>query len=269
MFRDITLGQYYPSDSAVHRLDPRTKLGMTLLYIVMLFVVDNLLGYVLCAVWILGWIALSKISLGYMLRGLRVVVFLMALSVVFNLFLTKGEVIWSWRSLSITREGVRQAVKMAARITMLILGSSLLTFTTRPMELTAGLEQGLGFLKKVGVPVHEIAMMMSIALRFLPILTEETDRIRKAQMARGADFDSGSLMQRAKAMVPLLVPLILSAFRRAGDLTTAMEARCYHGGEGRTRMKPLHYRKADAWAWIATAVFTAAAILIRCLENAA
>ncbi|MGN0299574.1 MAG: energy-coupling factor transporter transmembrane component T family protein [Lachnospiraceae bacterium] len=250
MIRDITIGQYYAVDSMVHRMDPRTKLAGTMLYIVSLFVAKGIVGYVLAGIFLALAIHTSKIPFGYLVRGLKAIMILLLISVSFNLFLTSGDVIFSipifvWH-LTLTWQGLERAVFMAIRLVMLIMGSSMMTLTTTPNQLTDGLEKSLGFLKRVKVPVHEISMMMSIALRFIPILIEETDKIMKAQMARGADFESGNLIQKAKSMVPLLVPLFISAFRRATDLAMAMEARCYHGGGGRTKMKPLKYTKVDA-----------------------
>ena len=245
MFKDMTLGQYYPAESPIHRLDPRTKLLTTLLYLISLFVAESPLSYLAAFLYLAALITLSKVSLRYMLRGLKGILFLLLFSIVLNVFMTPGQELVSFLGLTVTVEGLIRAAKLAVRLIMLLLGSSLLTFTTTPTGLTDGLEQGLGFLKVLKIPVHEIAMMMSIALRFLPVLTEELDKIERAQMARGADFESGNILRRAKALVPVLVPLIVSAFRRASELATAMEARCYHGGEGRTRMKPLRYRTAD------------------------
>lgn len=245
MFKNLTLGQYYPVDSLIHRLDPRAKLLSTLLYLISLFVTGHYLGYLAAVLYIGCLIALSRISLGYMFRGIRGIMFLMLFSVLLNLFMTQGEVVASFWFFRITREGIVHAGKMALRLVLLLLGSSLLTYTTTPTGLTDGLEQGLGFLKWVRIPVHEIAMIMTIALRFIPVLTEELDKIERAQMARGADFESGNLVRRIKSLIPVLVPLLISAFRRAGELATAMEARCYHGGEGRSRMKPLKFRRAD------------------------
>lgn len=262
MIKDMTLGQYYPVDSPIHRLDPRTKLLGTLIYLIALFLADGVCAYLLAALWLLGLIRLSKVPLRYMLRGLKAILLLLALSLCFNIFFTPGETLWSFWILSVTREGLRQALKMGCRLLLLVLGSSLMTFTTTPTALTDGLEQGLHFLNKIKIPVHEMAMMMSIALRFLPILAEETDRIMKAQMARGADFESGNLISRAKSLVPVLVPLFVSAFRRAGDMALAMEARCYHGGEGRTRMKPLHYETRDYIALGLLALFLLLMILL-------
>ncbi len=208
-------------------------------------------------------ILLSKVPIGYMVKGLKAIVVILLITVIFNLFLTPGETIWSFWKLRITEEGLRNAAFMTVRLIYLILGSSILTLTTTPNQLTDGLEKSLRPLNKIRVPVHEIAMMMSIALRFIPILIEETDKIMKAQLARGADFESGNLVKKAKAMVPLLVPLFISAFRRANDLALAMEARCYHGGEGRTKMKPLKYKGVDGVAYLLIAAYFAAVILLR------
>ena len=249
MLREVTLGQYYPVDSVIHRLDPRVKLLGTVLFLISLFIVKSWIMYGVAAVALAILIKISNVPFRFMTRGLKSIVILLLISVSFNLFLTPGEVLVQFWILKITREGLHIALMMGARLILLVLGSSLMTLTTTPNQLTDGLEKGLGVLKKVGVPVHEIAMMMSIALRFIPILIEETDKIMKAQQARGADFESGNLLQRAKAMVPILVPLFISAFRRANDLAMAMEARCYHGGEGRTKMKPLCYAARDRIAY--------------------
>ncbi len=249
MLREVTLGQYYPVDSVIHRLDPRVKLLGTVLFLISLFIVKSWIMYGVAAVALAILIRISNVPFRFMTRGLKSIVILLLISVSFNLFLTPGEVLVQFWILKITREGLHIALMMGARLILLVLGSSLMTLTTTPNQLTDGLEKGLGALKKVGVPVHEIAMMMSIALRFIPILIEETDKIMKAQQARGADFESGNLLQRAKAMVPILVPLFISAFRRANDLAMAMEARCYHGGEGRTKMKPLRYAARDRIAY--------------------
>ena len=249
MLREVTLGQYYPVDSVIHRLDPRVKLLGTVLFLISLFIVKSWIMYGVAAVALAILIKICNVPFRFMTRGLKSIVILLLISVSFNLFLTPGEVLVQFWILKITREGLHIALMMGARLILLVLGSSLMTLTTTPNQLTDGLEKGLGALKKVGVPVHEIAMMMSIALRFIPILIEETDKIMKAQQARGADFESGNLLQRAKAMVPILVPLFISAFRRANDLAMAMEARCYHGGEGRTKMKPLRYAARDRIAY--------------------
>lgn len=249
MLKDITLGQYYQTDSVIHRLDPRVKLVATLAFIISLFIVNSFWGYLIAAVFLVVMIRLSHVPFKFMVRGMKAIVFLLVVAGVFNLFLTPGEVVVSFWKLKITKEGIKLALLMAARLCFLIIGSSIMTLTTTPNQLTDALEKLLGPLKKIHVPVHEIAMMMSIALRFIPILLEETDKIMKAQIARGADFESGSLITKAKNLVPLLVPLFISAFRRANDLAMAMEARCYRGGEGRTKMKPLHYEKRDYLAY--------------------
>lgn len=257
MIRDITIGQYYPADSILHRLDPRVKFIGTFLFLVSLFVADSFWGYLLATCFLAGIIALSKVPVKFMLKGLKPLFILLLITVLFNLFLIPGTVIWQAGFLKITREGITQAVKIGIRLIYLVMGSSVMTLTTTPNQLTDGLERILKPLNRIHVPVHDISMMMSIALRFIPILVEETDKIMKAQMARGADFESGNLMQRAKAMVPLLVPLFVSAFRRATDLAMAMEARCYRGGEGRTKMKPLHYETGDRAAYTLLAVYLA------------
>ncbi|MBQ2106008.1 MAG: energy-coupling factor transporter transmembrane protein EcfT [Lachnospiraceae bacterium] len=260
MLRDITLGQYYPIDSVLHRMDPRTKLFGTMAYIVSLFIADSLPVYAAAALFLVIAIRMSKVPVKFMVRGLKSIVILLLISVSFNLFLTPGTPIFKIGFLQMTWEGVEFAALMAVRLIFLVLGSTILTLTTTPNQLTDGLEKSLGFLGKVGVPVHEVSMMMSIALRFIPILIEETDKIMKAQMARGADFETGNLIQKAKAMVPLLVPLFISAFRRATDLAMAMEARCYRGGDGRTKMKPLRYENRDRVAYAVCFVYLAAVI---------
>lgn len=263
MIREITLGQYYPVDSVLHRMDPRTKLFGTMIFIVSLFLADSLKAYGVATIFLVLVIRLSKVPVSFMVRGLRAILFLLLLSVSFNLFLTPGTEIFRIGFLKLTWEGLRLAGFMALRLIYLVIGSSVMTLTTTPNELTDGLEKSMGFLNRVGVPVHEISMMMSIALRFIPILVEETGKIMKAQMARGADFESGNLIQKAKSMVPLLVPLFISAFRRATDLAMAMEARCYHGGEGRTKMKPLHYERRDHMGYLVYLVYLAIMIFLR------
>ncbi len=263
MIRDITIGQYYAAESLIHKLDPRVKLAGTMIFIISLFIADGILGYLFAAAALALVIKLSKIPFHYMTRGLKGILFVMLLSVSFNMFLTDGTPIVNLPYIrALTWEGLERAVYMAVRLVMLVLGSSLMTLTTTPNALTDGLEKALGVFKKVHVPVHEIAMMMSIALRFIPILIEETDKIMKAQIARGADFESGGFIKRAKAMVPLLVPLFISAFRRASDLAMAMEARCYHGGANRTKMKPLHYKKTDKKAYLCLLAYFAVMCLI-------
>ena len=263
MLRDITIGQYYPADSVIHKLDPRTKLMATLVYILSLFVFRNVAGFAAVTLALAVIILLSKVPFGFMVKGLRAIVIILVITAVFNLFLTPGEVLVTFWKLKITKEGLKNAAFMTIRLIYLILGSSILTLTTTPNQLTDGMEKALRPFNKIHVPVHEIAMMMSIALRFIPILIEETDKIMKAQLARGADFESGNLIKKAKAMVPLLVPLFVSAFRRANDLALAMEARCYHGGEGRTKMKPLKYRGMDGAAYLLIFGYFAAVILLR------
>ncbi|HCT92351.1 MAG TPA: transporter [Lachnospiraceae bacterium] len=263
MLRDITLGQYYQAESVIHRLDPRVKLVGTILYIISLFLFDHFTGYVAAAVFLIIVIRLSGVPFRYMVKGMKAIVFLLLLTMVFNLFLTPGETLVQFWKLTITKEGLRIAIFMAIRLTFLIIGSSLMTLTTTPNNLTDGMEKLMNPLKKVKVPVHEIAMMMSIALRFIPILMEETDKIMKAQIARGADFESGNIVKKAKALVPLLVPLFVSAFRRANDLAMAMEARCYQGGEGRTKMKPLQYKKRDFLAYAYLGCYVGIVLLIR------
>jgi energy-coupling factor transport system permease protein len=263
MFDSITLGQYYQTDSALHRLDPRVKLVGTFAYLIALFVVDSWVGYLLAALFLAAMIRLSNVPFRYIVRGMKTILFLLLITVCFNLFLTPGEVIWQFGFLKMSREGLSFAIKMALRLSLLILGSLIMTLTTTPTQLTDALESLMRPLKKIHVPVHEISMMMSIALRFIPILMEETDKIMKAQIARGADFESRNLVKKIKSLVPLLVPLFISAFRRANDLAMAMEARCYRGGEGRTKMKPLVYQGRDRVAYGVLLLYFAACIATR------
>ncbi|WP_440322489.1 energy-coupling factor transporter transmembrane component T family protein [Laedolimicola sp.] len=264
MIRDITLGQYYPADSILHKLDPRVKLVTTIVFLIALFVADDWVGYLVATVFLVAVIKLSKVPFHFMVKGLKAIFFILLITLIFNLFLTPGDVVLVqiWK-LKITDKGLHTAIFMAVRLIYLILGTSVMTLTTTPNDLTDGLEKLLSPLKKLRVPVHEVSMMMSIALRFIPILLEETDKIMKAQIARGADFEHGNLVQKAKNLVPLLVPLFISAFRRANDLAMAMEARCYRGGEGRTKMKPLVYAKRDYYAYGVVALFMAAIIAVR------
>ena len=262
MLRDITLGQYYQADSVIHRLDPRVKLGATILFIISLFTFHGVGGYVTAALFLALVIRLSGVPFRFMIKGMKSIVFLLSITVIFNLFLTPGEPVFSLWKLTVTREGVKLAVLLSVRLGLLIIGSSVMTLTTTPNQLTDGLEKMLKPLNKVKVPVHEIAMMMSIALRFIPILMEETDKIMKAQLARCADFESGNLVKKAKSLVPLLVPLFISAFRRANDLAMAMEARCYRGGEHRTKMKPLHYERRDYIAYLVVLCYLAAGVFL-------
>ena len=261
MLRDITLGQYYRTESVIHALDPRVKIVGTFTFIISLFLVKNFIGYAIAALFLCLCIKLSNVPPRFIFRGMKAIFFLLILTMVFNLFLTPGEVLVTFWKFKITKEGIKTAVMMAVRLIFLITGSSLMTLTTTPNNLTDGLEKLLNPLKKVRVPVHEIAMMMSIALRFIPILMEETDKIMKAQMARGADFESGSIINRAKSLIPLLVPLFISAFRRANDLAMAMEARCYRGGEGRTKMKPLIYKRRDFLGYLVLIAYCTLAII--------
>ena len=263
MLREITIGQYYPADSVLHRLDPRTKFLGTILYMVSVFVFHTAAGYIIAGGFLVLMIVLSTVPVRFIFRGLRAILFLLVITVLFDIFLTPGEVVWEWGFLKATKEGIVLAAKMAVRLTLLVSGSSIMTLTTTPNQLTNGMESLMSPLQRIRVPVHEIAMMMSIALRFIPILMEETDKIMKAQTARGADFEEGGLIRKVKNMVPLLVPLFISAFRRANDLAMAMEARCYHGGAGRTRMKPLCYSRADYTAYVVLAAYMACAVWFR------
>lgn len=263
MIRDITIGQYYPANSKLHRLDPRVKIMCTLFYLISLFLFKNVWGYAAATLFLIVVIKISKVPFKHIVKGLKPVIMLLMITVIFNLFLTgEGEVLVKFWIFKITDQGLKTAIFMAVRLIYLIIGSSLMTFTTTPNALTDGIERLLWPFNKIKVPVHEIAMMMSIALRFIPILLEETDKIMKAQIARGADLESGNIIQKAKSMIPILVPLFVSAFRRANDLAMAMEARCYRGGEGRTKMKPLVYKKADYAAYAVTLVYVIAAIVV-------
>lgn len=262
MIREITLGQYYQTDSVLHRLDPRVKLLGTILFFISLFCFHNPVGYACAYAFLAIVIALSHVPFSYMVKGMRTIIVLMLFTAAMNLFLTQGDALVSFWKLSITKEGIVLAITLVIRLTMIIIGSSIMTLTTTPNNLTDGLEKGLGFLKVIRVPVHEIAMMMSIALRFIPILLEETDKIMKAQLARGADLESGNIFKRAKAMVPILVPLFVSAFRRANDLAMAMEARCYRGGDMRTKMKPLKYDRNDAIAYILMFIYLGVSVTL-------
>ena len=253
MIKDITIGQYIPGDTIIHNLDPRIKIIITFVFITLLFFVGNYFSYLYIIAFMGLAIVLSKISPKFIIKGLKPLIVIIALTVILNVFMTQGEVIYRIWRLSITREGLYQAGFMGLRLIFLITGASLLTLTTSPIALTDGIEKLLSPLKRIGVPAHELAMMMTIALRFIPTLLEETDKIMKAQMARGADFETGNLINRARAMVPLLVPLFISAFRRADELALAMEARCYRGGEKRTRMKQLKLEFRDYGAMLITA----------------
>ena len=265
MFREITIGQYYPAASRLHRLDPRVKLFGTLIYLISIFVANSFLTFGFLAICLGIVIYLSKVPFSYMVKGLKGIVLLLIIAGIFNLFMTPGQALVEFGPLSISDVGLKNAVLMTARMIFLIIGTSIMTLTTTPNQLTDGLETSLSPLSLINVPVHEIALMMSIALRFIPILVEETDKIMKAQMARGADFETGGMVKKAKAMVPLLVPLFVSAFRRASDLALAMEARCYHGGEGRTKMKPLHYEGWDKRAYVFIILYLTVLVVLRIL----
>ena len=263
MIRDITIGQYYPAESLIHKLDPRTKLVGTVGFIVSVFLFHTFPGYAVATLFLAGMILLSKVPVKFIFKGLKTIFMLLLITIFFNMILTPGEVLWKLGFIKVTKEGLVLAGTMAIRLVYLVIGSSIMTLTTTPNQLTDGLERLLRPLNKIHVPVHDIAMMMSIALRFIPILLEETDKIMKAQIARGADFENGNLIQKAKNMVPLLVPLFISAFRRANDLAMAMEARCYHGGDNRTQMKTLRYKKTDHIAYLVLAAYLAVAIGFR------
>ena len=265
MLGDITIGQYYPGNSILHKLDPRTKIIAILVYMVSLFIVNNFYG-------LLGMLGLSaivvmisKVPLKYFFRGLKMIVFIVLLTIALQMFMTPGEVVWQWSFLKITKEGIRQAVFMGTRLLLLISITSILTLTTTPIALTDGIERLLKPFRRIGVPAHELAMMMSIALRFIPTLVEETDKIMKAQAARGASFDTGNIIEKVKSLIPLLVPLFLSAFQRADELAIAMEARCYHGGDHRTRLKELQYTKRDVVAAVCCLCIVAGAVMSRFL----
>ena len=246
MLKDITLGQYFPGDTVAHRLDPRTKILLTTLYIIALFSAGGVLTYAVMAVCLIAAVRVAKVPPRAMVRGLRPVLFILIFTAVLNLFFTPGErEFFRFGFLAVTDTGIKTAVFMVLRIMLLIMGTFLMTYTTSPISLTDALESLLNGLKRFRVPVHELSMMMSIALRFIPTLIEETDKIMSAQKARGADLEGGNIVQRAKAMIPILVPLFISAFRRADELATAMECRCYHGGEGRTRLHVLQYERRD------------------------
>ena len=263
MLKDITLGQYFPGDTAAHRLDPRTKILLVLLYIIALFCAKGAAGYSVLALTLAVCVRVSGVGLRALVRGLKPVLFIIIFTGVLNLFFTPGtKNLVEWGPVRISDTGVHNAVFMVLRIMMLIMGTFLMTYTTSPISLTDGLERLLNGLKRFRAPVHELAMMMSIALRFIPTLIEETDKIMSAQKARGADFESGNLIQKAKALIPILVPLFISAFRRADELATAMECRCYHGGEGRTKLHVLKYEGRDYMALAIGAMILAGVIAL-------
>lgn len=264
MLKDITLGQYFPGNTAAHKLDPRTKILLVALYIAALFTAGSFLAYGLMALVLAACVRVSRVGLKALVKGLKPVLFIILFTGILNLFFTPGEgVLWAWGPLHITSSGLRNAAFMVLRIMLLIMGTFLMTYTTSPISLTDGLERLLNGLKRFRVPVHELTMIMSIALRFIPTLIEETDKIMSAQKARGADFESGNLMEKAKALVPILVPLFISAFRRADELATAMECRCYHGGEGRTKLHVLKYERRDYIALTLGVLILAGVIALR------
>lgn len=265
MIRDITLGQYYAKDSVIHRLDPRVKITGTFAYLVLLFLIKDFMGFGFVVLCLAGLIAASRVPFKFIMRGMKPIMFILVFTFCINVFLYKGTILWQFGFLKITKEGLHQAVFIAARLALLILGTSLLTYTTKPMALTDGFEAILRPFARFGLPAHEIAMMMSIALRFIPTLLEETDKIMKAQQARGADFESGNLLQRAKALIPILIPLFVSAFRIAQDLAMAMEARCYRGGNGRTRLHPMKYEKRDFAAYAVIIAFAAVVLVMKAI----
>lgn len=255
MLKDITIGQYFPGQTLIHRLDPRIKIIVVGLFITSLFFIKNFFPYIFIVGFILGVVYISKVPLKFILKGLKPLFFIILITFLINIFMTKGEVLFTIGPLVVTKEGIYQATFMALRLIFLITGTSLLTLTTSPIALTDGIEKLLSPFKKIGLPAHELAMMMTIALRFIPTLLEETDKIMKAQMARGADFESGNILNRAKNLVPLLVPLFINAFRRADELATAMEARCYRGGDNRTRLNELRFKTFDIVTLISMMVF--------------
>ena len=262
MIRDITIGQYYLGESLIHKLDPRLKVVGVLVYLISLFCFRYVIGFLVAGLFFVLVLKLSKVPFRYVIKGLKPILFLLIFTAALNLLWTPGETIWRFGILNLTKEGIYKCIFMALRLILLIIGSSLLTLTTTPNQLTDAMEHLLGPLKRFGAPVHEVAMMMSIALRFIPILLEETDKIMKAQMSRGADFESGNLMHRLRGMIPLLVPLFVSATRRANELAYAMDARCYNGGAGRTKMKPLKYHGRDYKGYGVLAVYLVLLVVV-------
>ncbi len=263
MFKNLTIGQHYPVDSPVHDLDPRLKIIITFIFIISLFLIESFTGYIFVIIFLAVVIRLSKVPIKFVIKGLRPILFIIGLTFVINLLMTPGRVIFSLGFIKITEEGLIRAGFMAIRLVLLIMGTSMLTLTTSPIILTDGIESLLSPFKRFGLPAHELAMMMTIALRFIPTLMEETEKIMKAQKSRGADFESGNIMSRAKNLVPLLVPLFISAFRRADELAMAMEARCYRGGENRTRMRQMKITKGDYAAAGVFAIYFAAVIVFK------
>lgn len=268
MFRDITIGQYYPTDSILHRLDPRVKLLGVIVYSVGIFVINNIFGFIFITAVLAALIAISHVPLKYMLKGLRFLAILIIFAFVINILFTDGDkVYWSWGIFAISNTGILRAVFFSLRIFYVVVGASLLTYTTTPTTLTSGIEKALSPLAKIHFPAHEIALMMSIALRFIPILSEEVNKIINAQLSRGAEFDTGGLIKKAKGMIPILIPLFVSAFRRASDLATAMEARCYRGGGEHTQMNPLKYASRDKAGYFIILGYLLVVIAIRIVCN--
>lgn len=265
MIKNITIGQYFPGETPIHRMDPRIKIISVFLFIISLFFVDRFSMYALSALFLIFTIVISKVPFKYILKGLKPIAVLITITFFINVFMTKGEVLYRIGPLTATKEGLAQAGFMAIRLVLLVVGTTLLTLTTSPISLTDGIEKLLNPFKRIGVPAHELAMMMTIALRFIPTLLEEADKIMKAQMARGADFESGNVVRRAQNLIPLLVPLFISAFRRADELSMAMESRCYRGGENRTRMRELLLVKADYIALAMSITYFIGMILLRFL----
>ncbi len=262
MLKDITLGQFFPGNSPIHNIDARVKIILSMVYLCIIFLINNFYGYGLLVVFTLSIIFISTVPIWFVLKGIKPLLFFIVFTAILNIFMTSGRVLWSYGFAVITYEGINYAIFMVLRIVFLVLGTSMLTYTTSPIELTDGLEHLLKPFKKVGLPAHELAMMMTIALRFVPTLLEETDKIMKAQTARGADFESGNLIARAKALIPLLVPLFISAFRRADELAIAMECRCYRGGEGRTRLYEPKTGIIDIIASIVIIIFAITVIML-------
>ena len=263
MFKNLTIGQHYPVDSPIHNLDPRLKIIMTFIFIISLFLIESFTGFIFVIIFLTVIITISKVPVKFVIKGLRPILFIILITFIINLLMTPGRVIYTIGVIKITEEGLRQAGFMAVRLTLLIMGTSMLTLTTSPIILTDGIESLLKPFKRFGLPAHELAMMMTIALRFIPTLMEETEKIMKAQKSRGADFESGNIMSRARNLVPLLVPLFISAFRRADELAMAMEARCYRGGENRTRMRQMKISKGDYAAAFVFTVYFAAVLIIK------
>lgn len=264
MIKDITIGQYIPGESFVHKLDPRLKILISIIYMIDLFLINNFLGYAFVVIFLALTIFISNLKFKYIYKGLKPIFILLIFTAIINVFMTKGGVLlFQWKFIKIYSEGVRIAVFMVIRLTLLIMGTSILTLTTSPIELTDGIEALLSPFKKIGLPAHELAMMMTIALRFIPTLIDETDKIMKAQKARGADFESGNIVQKAKNLMPLLVPLFISSFRRADELSVAMESRCYRGGSGRTRMKQLRFTSKDFVAIVVVTIFMVVTLCTR------